>query len=256
MNKKKNTVVSNISERDKKLLFGLGAILILACAFFFVFSPNQKKSDELSTENTELKNYITQLDTMIANEEQKKAEIVSFNEMREAILAKFPGGMTHEKAIATIADLQDVTGFFSSQDSFSVNNINFDEAEARSNGTVPIVTEDYQIDSPYAVTNVTGEEFPQITEYKTTVTMSFTCTNEELTDVLDYINQNEEKMSVETITVGYDAETGNLTGTMNLCMYCISGVEDKVYEEPEITNISLVVSNIFISKEIKKSKKN
>lgn len=54
-------------------------------------------------------------------------------------------------------------------------------------------------------------------------------------------------MSVETVTVGYDDSTGELIGTMDLCMYAVEGV-DNAYEEPKTEGVDLGVVNIFSAK--------
>ena len=109
MKKKKPDILSNVSERDKMLLFVLGAILVLAAAFFFIFSPTMKKADEVKEENKELSAYVVELNQKIAHEDEKKQEIITFNNNRQDIMKKFPSGMTYEKAIAILADLEDKT---------------------------------------------------------------------------------------------------------------------------------------------------
>ena len=61
-------------------------------------------------------------------------------------------------------------------------------------------------------------------------------------------------MSVETISVGYDETSGNLAGTMNLCMFAVDGSKNE-YKAPENKDVKLGVANIFGSKEVKKAKK-
>lgn len=254
MKQKKPTVLSNVTERDKKLLFLLGAILVLAISYFFIFSPNQDKADEVKEENKNLSAYVTELDEKIAHEAEKKAEIVTFNNNRNAIIDKFPNGMTHEKAISILADLEDETEIFSDQVTLAVNNIFFNQEEAMQNSEIQIETEDIASTSSVAVQGVSTEQYPMLKGYKTTLTLSFTCTDQQLTDALNFINEYKDKMSVETITVGYDETSGNLAGTMNLCMFSLDGSKNE-YQEPEISDVKLGVANIFGSKEIKSAKK-
>lgn len=254
MNKKKPTVVSNVSEGDKKFLYTLGAILILALAFFFAFSPFNKKAEKQRAENDEMKAYVAELDSKIANEAQKKAEIITFDTDRNEIISKFPGGMTHEKAIKILADLEKETEIFSSQVALSVNNIFFNQEELRSSGTYVVENENIKSESPYAVQGIPEKTYPDIMGLKTTLTLSFACSDEELEKALDFINGYEDKMSVETITVGFDETTGELVGTMNLCMYALEGL-DNAYEEPTIEGVDLGVVNVFSAKDMKPKKK-
>lgn len=259
MNNKKKGIMSNVSERDKKILFLLGAILVLAMAFFFVFSPNQKKSAELSEENEQLEKYVAELNSMWENADKKNSEIITYNEKRETLLAKFPAGMTYEKVISILYDLEEKTDLYTTQDTISLNSLFFDQADAKTNNTVPVDTsEDQVVDSPYAVQVDANkiQTYNDIMGYKTTLTVAFSCTDQELTDAFDYINENADKMSVETVTVGYDESTGNLSGTMNISLFALAGgLEDRGYEAPEISSISQGVKNIFGSQEIKRSKK-
>ena len=254
MRKSKTNVLSNVSERDKILLFILGAILVLAIAYFGVFSPNLKKADTIKEQNKELSSYVVELDNKIAHEDEKKQEIITFNNNREDILKKFPSVMTHEKAIAILADLEDQTDIFSSQVTLAVNNLFFNQEEVQQAGTANIQKEDISSRSSVAVQGVSQETYPSLMGYKTTLTLAFTCTDSELTKALDYINGYDDKMSVETITVGYDETSGNLAGTMNLCMYSLDGSDNK-YEAPENKDVKLGVANIFGSKEVKSAKK-
>lgn len=247
MNKKKPSTLSNVTERDKKVLYIMGSLLVLTLSFFFVFSPNQKKADVVKAENKEKKAYVAELDAKIANEATKTAEITTFKNDRQEILSKFPGGMTHEKAIKILADLEKETDIFSSDVSLAVNNIFFNQAELRSNGTVQIEQENVASTSPLAEPVEPEETFPDIIGYKTTLTLTFTASTDELEKALDFINNYEEKMSVETVTVGYDDATGELIGTMDLCMYAVEGV-DNAYEEPKTEGVDLGVVNIFSAK--------
>lgn len=253
MNKKKPSALSNVTEQDKKMLYLLGTIVILAVSYFFVLSPNHDKAKELKAENQGRKAYVQELDVKIQNEEAKKAEIVSFNEERAELLKKFPNGMTHEKAIKILADLEDETELFSSQVTLAVNNIFFNQEESVANAEVVIEGVDVASSSPYAVPGTPQEVYPSLVGYKTTLTLAFSCTDQQLTDALDFINSYEDKMSVETVTVGYDETSGNLTGTMNLCMYALDGSE-KAYTAPDIKDVKLGVANIFGSKEVSKKK--
>lgn len=258
MNNKKKNIMSNVSERDKKILFLLGSILVLAMAYFFVFAPNQTKSSELSEENEQLERYVAELNSMWENADKKNGEIIEYNQKREAILAKFPAGMTYEKVISILYDLEEKTNLYTTQDTISLNTVFFNQAEAKTNNTVPIDTkEDDVVTSPYAVQVDESkiQKYNNIMGYKTTLTMAFSCTDQELTDAFDYIHENADKMSVETVTVGFDESTGNLSGTMNVSLFAIAGgLESQTYEAPAISGITEGVKNIFGSQELRRSK--
>lgn len=249
MNKKKPSALSNVTERDITLLCVLGAVLVLAFSYFFVFQPNNKKAEEVKNKNVELSAYVNELDVKIAGEAEKRAEIVVFRDGRTELLGRFPNGMTHERAIEILADLEKETELFSSQASLAVNNVFFNQTESKNNRVIQV--ESVASTSPVARQGVAEETYPDIMGYKTTLSLAFTCTDEQLTEALDFINQYETKMSVENITVGYDETSGNLAGTMNLCIYSVDAGTVE-YEEPVIEDVGTGVVNIFGSKEVKK----
>lgn len=242
MKKKKNSALSNVSERDKKLLFLLGAILVVAMAYFFVFRSNMSKADEYKEKNQGLRDYIVELDAKIEKKETKEAEIIEYNNERSAILDRFTGGMSHELAVKILADLEKETELTSTQVTLAVNNIFFDQQESENNSV--IMPEEISSVSSIAVEGKSEQEFTKVTGYKTSLTVEFACTDEQLRAATDFINGYDDKMSLESITVGYDETTGGLTGTMVICMYAVDGT-DKEYEEPMIDNVTSGVVNIF-----------
>lgn len=251
MKSKKANIMSNVSERDKKLLFIFGSILVLAAAYFFAFRPNMEKADEIKAKNVELDAYIQELNVKIEQEEAKKAEIVTYNNSRAEVLDRFSGGVTHEKAIKILADLEKETGLQDSQVTLAINNVFFSQEEAMGNGV--IAKENVQSLSSIAVAGTPSQTYNPLTGYKSTLTLEFACSDQELTDVIDFINEYDEKMAMDDITVGFDASTGKLTGTLTFSLYSASNIE-KEYEAPVIDDVRLGVSNIFGAKNVASSK--
>ena len=245
MKNKKKVATSNISERDKKLLFILGAILVLAGAYFFVFRTYTEKTDEYVEKNQNIENYIKELDSKIANKEIKEKEIITYNTERRNIVDRFSGGMTHELAIKLLADMEKETEITTAQVNLSVNDIFFNQKESEENQVIK--PESVSSVSSIAVEGVSEENYPMLTGYKTSLTLEFACTDEQLRKAIDFVNNYEEKMSVESVVVGYDETTGGLIGTMVVCMYALDG-NDKEYEEPMIDNVKSGVVNIFSQK--------
>ena len=256
--KKKNNVMSNITERDKMLLYILFSILVLAMAYFLVFRPNMDKASETNAKNEELKYYITELDQKIAHQEEKEAAIATYNQDRIGLLNRFFGGMTDEKAIFIVADMMEKTGLTSEQIGISVNNVYFSQEEAMNNNLIQ--KENTSSVSTIAVQGVPEQSYDMLTGYKTTMAIDFACSDDELTAVVDYINEYKEKLAIDNIEVGYDETTGRLSGTITVCMYSGDGIVDaegnpKTYEEPEWKDMTRGVASLFGAKNNKTKKK-
>ena len=230
----------------------LGSILILALAYFCVFRPAMSKADELKEKNKLLEGYVKELDMKIAHEKEKQAEIITYNNDREALLKRFFGGMTHEKANHIFYEMMEETGMDFSQVSYSVNTMYFNQEEAMASNLIE--REKFASDSTIAVAGTPEQTYDPLMGYKTSLSVEFSCTDQQLTDMIDFINEYEEKLALESITVGYDETTGNLTGTYVLCMYAASGI-DKQYEEPKTDDVKLGVANIFGAKKVSGTKK-
>lgn len=269
MNKKQSTF-SSVTERDKKLIFILLTILVLAITYFFIVTPNFEKKTSVTEKNKSLRAEVTRLEEMEKQKTEKTEGIVVFNEKRDTILNKFPGGMTHEKSITILDELESETELVASTVNFVMNDKFYDSSEARAEATIsPEATLAPGTTAAPAATvapastvaptstsapNVAITKYNDIFGYKSTLTLTFSATDEALTKAIDFINQYKDKMSIETITVGFDPTTGNLSGTMNLCMYALAGT-DKQYEAPLINNVKTGVANIFGSMEVKGKKK-
>ena len=261
MNNKK--ITSNVSEKDKILLCVLGSILVLALAYIFVFSPLQKKSDVLAEDNDGLRKYISVLDDMRQNEETKKAEIAEYNEKRDEMLSHFSKIITNENAIEIIDKIEKETTFFTSQNTIVLNDLVFNQEDSRTNGDVDIDTsEDEIVESKYKpeVNKELVQEYGDIITERSCITVAYSCTYQELVDTINYINAFSTKMNVDNVVIGFDSDSGNLKGTMDINIYSVdAGIDaDKVpdYEGGDYKGINYGVSNnIFGSREGKSKKK-
>ena len=81
------------------------------------------------------------------------------------------------------------------------------------------------------------------------LSITYRTTYEGFKECMDYINQYEERMNVENVTASYDATTGNLTGTMVINLFAMSGTDNQ-YQKPEVSGITIGTDNIFGTAEI------
>ena len=86
----------------------------------------------------------------------------------------------------------------------------------------------------------------KFTGMKSTVSISFKTTYEGLKKTIDFVNESSRRMTIGELNTTYDTATGNLTGSMTINMYMLtgSGVE-KTYEPPAMDDIKTGRDNIF-----------
>lgn len=281
MNNKKQTSFNQITDRDLKLLFVLISIILLAVSYFFGCMKFVEKTDTIKAENKVLKTEVDELTAMWTQEAQKKLETAQYNEVVKLIYDKFPGAMTEEKSIEILTNLEEEAEMSTSSVTFTINDQFYSEAEleAQENGTAsgssgttvsatPAPTTASTTPAPTAASTTAAPGTTDITAnsqsktaasgdvvgYKTTLVVEFTTNYEGLKKAIDFVKDYEDKMSIDTITIEFDTESGNLKGTMNLCMYALDGIGAE-YVEPKISDVKLGLKDIFRSLEIKTDKK-
>lgn len=80
--------------------------------------------------------------------------------------------------------------------------------------------------------------------YRSTLTMSYQSTYESLKEAIMYCVDYLDKKSIDSLTISFDTETGELTGNLVVSSYAIEGL-GTTYEDPEIENIPIGLDNPF-----------
>ena len=80
--------------------------------------------------------------------------------------------------------------------------------------------------------------------YNAPVTMGFRATYGGIKDVIKVINSDTNRKSISSVTMAFDASTGNLMGSITANMYFVKGT-DKVYEAPAVPGVGVGTNNIF-----------
>lgn len=65
-----------------------------------------------------------------------------------------------------------------------------------------------------------------------------------LKDFVRTVNEDPDRKSIEKLSIGYDTETGNLKGVMEVSMYALTGT-GKEYEPPVVTGVTDGLPQIF-----------
>ena len=81
---------AKISDRDKKVLFIVAGIVILALAYFLGFQKMMASRSTLVEENITLEGEVNNLLTMVADKARVEKETQDYLAEKEKILAKYP----------------------------------------------------------------------------------------------------------------------------------------------------------------------
>ncbi|MDE6851925.1 MAG: hypothetical protein K2J67_05490 [Lachnospiraceae bacterium] len=228
----------SISDRDKKVLYILAGIIILALAYFFGFQKMMESRTALVEENVTLETEVNTLLTMVASKAKVEAETQKFKADTEKILAEYPPELRTQDVIYQLDLLeQGVKGLLLETESFTMNQIFFANG-ALTEGTVQDVAE--------TPTEASGAEAApaQITGYRSDVTTNCRTNYKSLKQIIDFFNNNTNKMTIDTITISRAEGEKELTCNMGVIMYAIGGTEE-VYQSPNVTNSQIGKGELF-----------
>ena len=275
--------IRNLIESEKKLLLVFFSILIIVCSYRFIFVKYTDKADGLTIKNQELKSQLDELELIQLNKNKYSKDIIEANQTINELLDKFPVKIKQEKSIifvtqlekysdskVSLIQLEDLYKIYSSSGELeeqetssnslnnetdqSATNENTDETgETEETGKTEVTGETGETEEVGKIgetgeTDKTGE--PDILKdndfscYKTAMLLQFKTSYDGLKKCIDYINNYEDRMNIDELTVAYDPSTGQLTGTMKVNQYAVVGINKK-YQDVIINDIDIGTDNIF-----------
>ncbi len=215
---------NKLSKKNIKLCIGLLILLLLVATYQFGYVKyNDKRKEVVNTNNT-LQAQLNELNIKALSRADYEADIIKMNQELDNILDNYGPAAPEENIIVMLRDMELQTGVQFSTASFADSNIIYSSAESEDSENRLIVQE-------------------------TLINTVYRCTYEGLKEMLNYINGYKNRMNIENITVSYDRETGNLTGSMMLNLYSVISV-DKTYEAPTVGGIDIGMKNIFATSEL------
>ncbi|WMJ88591.1 hypothetical protein [Anaerocolumna sp. MB42-C2] len=251
------------------------SLLIILLNYQLVYKKNSKDIKEVKTNITTLSETLSDLQAKQANRDSILKENESLTQQINTKIVSYGSGTTEEKSIVFISEMEkntDIkidTAIFSKPEYFLNGNEN--DQNNNSNGSAkPAGTDTTDYDMPNTSNQLSeieklesdGEEnetnseqihgigatktidMQKIKGYRSTLTITFKVSYDGLKRCIDYINNYPEKRNIDEITLAYDSETGNLTGSMKINMYNLIGT-GREYTEPILGGTGIGLDNIF-----------
>lgn len=265
-----------MSDRDKKLLVYLGALIILALAYFFVAKPFLDKIDTLANEKTQLQSELSQKRSDFENKDMYVQGITDSDEKIVAIMDEFPEDNSDEKSIMFVSLAEANIPVWFSQVRFAEETKNMisspegEEGEVQSASDVEAQTEQEAVAAAEGETpdeggsgrgDIEGEEEtltagseegnPGVSDlmYRDTeLGLGFETTYEGFKNLLAYIRDYEDRMVIKQIDVSYNESSGLASGNLVLSQYAILG-PGRVLPEVETKVEDLGTENVFTRKD-------
>ena len=227
-----------LSDKDAKMLFLFLTIVVIVGTYFLVYSKNMKRASEISKENQTLQETLNALEIMEGEEVQKRQQIEDLTAQTQEILSKFAGGMTTQQIISVLNEMENYVDMTIPEETFILNDVFYTQSGEQTDAAAAGEMTEEQIEA--AGVNTASN----IVAYKSSVSISFSTTYKNLKKAVDFINSYKDRMVIDKIALSYDSSNGNLSGTMDINFYSVTGT-DKEYKDPDIDGINIGVKNIF-----------
>lgn len=249
MAKGTNGSTKSLSDRDKKLLYIAGAVLVLVLAYVFGFQKMQEKRLDLENENVTLEAEVKRLTGMVAGKAQVIADTQEYKNAVEDTLKEYPAEVRTQTIIAYFEDMEkEIRSLNVESETFTMNQIFFQ------NGASVVDA------ASTASTDTTGDTKNQETAstggcigYRSDVVATFKGSCDTLKKVIDFVNKSKKRVTISELSVSNEKGEANLQCSMTISMYSVAGVDkeyrDEEYSDPDIpARVRIHKSNIFSSK--------
>ena len=252
-----------VSMRDKKILLMFIGILVFFVGWYFGYRPQMEKADQIEDLNGALEEQLQDLLELAENKDFYVSETASIKDKISEYISEFPADVRPEDGIVLANKMENELGFqitnvgvgekefvasidgSSEEDLAQSEQANAQTQEQIDNieGTDSQAEEALQNASDAAAADQSSDSQVPVL-YRTQVTLQFNGTYAGLKKaVLDVADQSG-RMTLDNVNASYDTSTGNLTGTIIVNIFSMSGTE-RTYTEPDAGSVAYGTDNIF-----------
>ena len=256
---------TTLADKDKKVLMILGALVILALAWFLGYQKFNEQRETVATENDQLPMEVSQLRAKVSKKAQVEADTEKKNARTEQVLLAYPSELRTQDAINRFDQLEKkVKGLTITTENFTMNQIffqdgaaleqvvaqNADDAQSKdANGGNSTAsgnnTQNSTNNTANAATNeAAAADNAHYTGYRSDVGITFATDYKSLKSVLNFINNYSERMNVSNVNISSDEGSKALQCTMTVQMFSVGG-QAKEYKDLTLSGVPLRKDNIF-----------
>lgn len=235
-----------LRKTDVSLILAALGVLVGVASYFLIYKKCNERTDALNAENAQLQQEVDYLQDLADNKQQYLDDTAFMQAEIDNIIAQFAPEYKPEDEILYALGLEE--------------NYDVTIAAMQFGGSLPIEvaapvaqtvqSEDEAVAEDGAVEVSTEtpaqEAAPQKLLYRSPVTISLLTSYNSIKDVITQITTDQDRKSIESLTLAFDSETGDLTGSMAFSMYSMTGT-DKEYVIPDVSGIRYGTNNIFNS---------
>ena len=246
----------NLSMRDKKILLMFLGVLLFALSFLFVYKPQMEEAAQISANNDSLQERLSQLLDLAQNRELFRFPIEDYYRLAGFDFSRHPYPMLAEHFMAHYN-----AGEAPQETMMEQGNQKTQDQIDQIEGTDSSLGNDgySTIDSSNSVqSTIQGDSTGTPALYRTQDTVQFSGTYKSLKEAVKYLADQSGRMTLDNVNASFDSSTGNLTGTMTINIFSMTGGSTS-YSAPDAGSTVYGTDNIFgtieNTKKSKKSKK-
>lgn len=204
----------NMSEKDKQTLVYVVAALVVFAAWFLGFRNFNAKAQEYRAKTAQLETRYNELLEKQKNRQKYLADTAVYNDFAAKALSIYADGHSLENTIKYIYEMEDLTEIFIPNFSIADGQVVYSFADGTKQGV------------------------------KIPITFSYESTYDTTKDVIDYINNFDTKCCIDNMTISYDTENDEATGSVTMNLFAVITPESV---EPEVDiDMPIGNENIFI----------
>lgn len=211
---------------------------VLAAVFMYVYyyQPQKEKNEALAAENKRLQTEVTRLEEHALKKAEYEAEIESMKKEINEFIVKFPADMLPEDSIM-------YTKWMEEENNTYVSTVNIGTpAEVVYPGQVTLMPPENVGNTDVAsVADVVAMDLHM---YNVPLSMSLSTTYNDFKGLVNYLYEQEHRVDIGSVSLGFDHTTGGLSGSVVLNRYYLTG-SNIPYEESDIPYIDTGVDTIF-----------
>ena len=263
-----------VKKSEIQLLIAVIGILIAVCTYFLVYTKFNDLADNLESQNRSLSSEVATLEVL----EQRKTDYMDATEKMQAYITgfenRYPANILPEDSIMMVKNMEDATRTEIANISFgSIAEVAYNAQAATDNSALAAATADAPADTAAAAADATaatdttatdaaadttaaaattvaspvstdGTAYADTHMYEVPLSISISCTYDDFKGLVRYIYNQQERESIQGVSISYNETDGMLTGNMTMNTYYLLGT-DKVYSSPYIPDMQMGVDTIF-----------
>lgn len=228
----------NLSKRDIKILLALLGLVALVASFYLVYTPAKERREAIEAANVELQNQVSRLEELNASKAEYEQSIIDMNQEITALTTEFPAATKEEDGV-----------YFAHLMETSVSGDVNISAVTLGNPEVVLVTEvpNAEVDAS-TVEGGAATTVSEYTMYRTRNAFIYQTGYNGMKNLVNVINNQTDKITIQTLSVSYDTATGLLSGTVDANFFTMEGTT-REYTKPNLPQVNEGTSNIFKTNE-------